>query len=112
MGGSLRPNHLAEEVSWSLIIRPQAEADLAEAFNWYEERRNGLGFEFLTEVRSILRIIGENPLRHPAIYRNARRALTRKFPYKIFYLFEADKVEVIGVVHAKRHPQFWQQRVS
>jgi plasmid stabilization system protein ParE len=99
-------------VSCPLIIRPQAEADLTEAFKWYEERRNGLGFEFLTEARSILRIIGENPLRHPVIYRNVRRALTRKFPYKIFYLFEADKVEVVGVIHAKRHPQIWRQRVS
>ena len=26
-----------------LIIRPEAEADMAEAFDWYEQRRPGLG---------------------------------------------------------------------
>jgi hypothetical protein len=43
-------------VSHILIIRPKAEKDLAEGFNWYEKRRTGLGFEFLDRVGR-LRII-------------------------------------------------------
>jgi hypothetical protein len=30
-----------------LIIRPEAEADIAEAFDWYETRVPGLGSEFV-----------------------------------------------------------------
>jgi hypothetical protein len=30
-----------------LIIRPEAEAEMAEAFDWYEERLSGLGASFL-----------------------------------------------------------------
>ena len=99
-------------MSLSLTIRPEAEADLAAQFDWYEERKRGLGYEFLAEVRAILGEIEENPLRHAAIYRNARRALVRRFPFKVFYLFDGKKVEVIGVIHARRDPQYWQQRVS
>lgn len=98
-------------MSCPFIIRPEAEADLAEGFDWYEERRSGLGEEFLNEVQTRLRKIEENPLRHAVVYRNARQALIRRFPYKVLYLFEGDRVEVLGVVHVKRQPQFWQKRV-
>jgi hypothetical protein len=52
-------------VSCALIIRPEAEADLAEGFDWYEQRRSGLGNEFLNEVNTLLRQIEANPLGHP-----------------------------------------------
>lgn len=111
MGGSLRTHHLATEVSHRLSIRPEAEADMSEAYDWYEERHPGLGHEFLAEVHVALRAIMENPLHHQVLYRNVRRILTRRFPFKVFFHVEAEQVEVIGVVHAKRHPRVWQKRV-
>lgn len=99
-------------MSHFLIIRPEAEADLAEGFNWYEERRAGLGFEFLERVRLVLAKIEENPLRYSVAYQNVRLALVGRFPYKALYLVEDAQAEVIGVVHVKRSPQFWQKRVS
>jgi hypothetical protein len=30
-----------------LILAPDAEQDIAQAYGWYEERRTGLGEEFL-----------------------------------------------------------------
>lgn len=94
-----------------LVIRPEAEADLTEQFDWYEGRKQGLGYDFLAEVRSVLRSIEENPMRHSQIYRTDRRALVRRFPFKVFYLFETGRVEVIGVIHARQDPRRWQQRV-
>ena len=37
-------------MSFSLTISPEAEQDLAEARDWYEEKRIGLGGEFLLAV--------------------------------------------------------------
>jgi toxin ParE1/3/4 len=51
-------------VSCKIIIRPEAEADMAEQFDWYEGRKKGLGYDFLAEIRSVLGQIEENPLRH------------------------------------------------
>jgi hypothetical protein len=65
VGRSLRSHHRAQDVSCALIIRPEAEADLAEGFDWYEQRRSGLGNEFLNEVNTRLRQIEANPLGHP-----------------------------------------------
>ena len=85
---------------------------MAEQFGWYEARRKGLGYDFLAEVRAVFRQIEENPLRHAEAYRKTRRALVRRFPFKVFYLFDGQRVEVIGVIHARRDPQHWQQRAS
>jgi plasmid stabilization system protein ParE len=37
-----------------LIVRPEAEADIAEAAVWYESREPGLGLNLLSEVRSAI----------------------------------------------------------
>ena len=37
-----------------LLIAPEAERDIAEAYIWYEGRRSGLGEEFLTSVDACL----------------------------------------------------------
>jgi hypothetical protein len=54
-------------VTASLIVQPEAEADLGEAFHWYEGHRVGLGHEFLEEVSHTLARIAEQPLRYPVI---------------------------------------------
>lgn len=84
---------------------------MAEAFDWYEQRRPGLGHEFLEVIGTVLKAITENPLLHRVVYRDVRRALPRRFPYKVLYVTQADEVQVVGVVHAKRHPRVWQRRV-
>jgi hypothetical protein len=39
-------------VKHPLIIRPQAEADLRDAQQWYDSQRPGLGDELLNEIGS------------------------------------------------------------
>lgn len=44
------------------------------------------------------------------IYRELRRALTRRFPYGVFYIVEETKIIVFAVFHAKRDPALWKER--
>jgi toxin ParE1/3/4 len=94
-------------VNWHVIIRPNAEADLQEACSWYESQRAGLGDEFLDEVRRAVGLLETDPERRPLYYRDFRRLLTRRFPYKLFYRIEGDRVIVFRILHAKRKHQ-WQ----
>jgi hypothetical protein len=34
-------------MKYKVIISPEAEVDLKEAFSWYEDKRTGLGYDFL-----------------------------------------------------------------
>jgi len=93
-------------VKWRVLIRSRAEADLREARRWYEEQRRGLGNEMVAAVRQAIRSLEEDPERRPYYYREFRRLLTRRFPYKVFYLVERDRVVVFRILHAKQdHPR-------
>lgn len=45
----------------SILIRPEAEADIEEAFHWYERQRDGLGSDLLLCVEEGLEKIRKNP---------------------------------------------------
>lgn len=71
-----------------LIIRPEAEAELADAFDWYERRVPGLGEHFLAVVNAALDSVQSHPLQHPIVYKTVHRALTRRFPYQVLFVAE------------------------
>src|ERR1039458_4172702 len=51
-----------------LVIAPEAELDIADAYAWYQHRRAGLGEEFLSSVDACLECIGVDlvcTLSHP-----------------------------------------------
>jgi plasmid stabilization system protein ParE len=89
-------------VNWRVIIRPNAEADVREAWLWYESQRPGLGDELLTEVHAAIRRLESDPECRPFYYRDFRRLLARRFPYKLFYRVEGDSIIVFRILHAKR----------
>jgi hypothetical protein len=64
-----------------LILAPEAEQDIAEAYAWYEARRVGLGEDFLTSVDACLQAIRRTPEACAAVHEGYRRGLLRRFPY-------------------------------
>ena len=91
-------------------VRPEAEADLADAYHWYEESRQGLGARFLKAVRSSLRAIASHPEAYPTIHLGIRRLLLRRFPYGLFYHVTEEEVVVLACFHIARDPKAWQDR--
>lgn len=90
---------------WRVSIRPAAKADLDRAWSWYEDRCAGLGDEFLLAVAGTLARLEAAPENFPLYYRGFRRALTRRFPYKLFFRIKGDAVVVCRVLHgAQDHP--------
>ena len=94
-----------------VIVRAEAEADLAEAYQWYEQQVRDLGGEFLLCVDAVMASIERNPQLYPVVYKGIiRRALMRRFPYGVFFVEGERSVSVIAVTHAKRNPRVWQNR--
>jgi toxin ParE1/3/4 len=90
-----------------LILRPEAEFDLAEAFGWYEDRQPGLGAEWMQAVDATLTFVRENPNACPTVLAEVRRALVHRFPYAVFYVVEEVRVVVLSVLHVRRDPKHW-----
>jgi toxin ParE1/3/4 len=89
------------------LIRPQAEADLAEAYRWYEGQREGLGADFALCIEETLDKIRRSPEIYPKVYRHLRRAFVRRFPYGVFYVMREETIAILGVLHGSRDPKRW-----
>ena len=95
-----------------LILAPEAEQDVAEAYAWYEGRRPGLGEEFLSCVDARIEAICRTPRMHAVVHENYRRGLVRRFPYAVFYETGQGTVTVYAVFHTSRDPQKWRERIA
>ena len=94
-----------------LVIAPEAELDIAEAYVWYEGRRAGLGEEFLSSVDACLESIRRRPEMYHVVHESYRRALIRRFPYAVFYEPSEATVTIYAVFHTSRDPDKWRQRL-
>jgi len=101
-----------------LELHPEARAELRSAALWYDERRTGLGDEFIAEVAAALDRIGDAPESYPAWpgTRAAgpliRKATIQRFPYVIAFEKHEHHVLVLAVAHAKRRPLYWLTRAK
>jgi len=92
-----------------VVFRPQAEDEVLEARQWYEERRVGLGREFGQAVDGIVQRIATNPLSFPRVHNETRRAVLSRFPYAIYFRVADDTVVVLAV-HGRQQPARWKHR--
>lgn len=97
-------------MSLRLVVRPEAESDIASAAQWYEQRRPGLSLDFRSALDRTLSSILEAPELYARVYRDLRRALLRRFPYGVFYLRRAEVIIVLAVLHTSRNPKLWRTR--
>ena len=94
-----------------LVVAPEAELDITEAYVWYESRRAGLGEEFLSSVDACMERIRRQPAIYPRVHEEYRRALIRRFPYAIFFESAETAVTVCAVFHTSRDPEKWRLRL-
>ncbi len=95
---------------YRLISEPPADLDVEAAFDWYENERDGLGLEFLDELRAAYNRIAGGPLKYQELRSGIRRALLKRFPYAVYFAIEDDVVVVVAVLRASRDPAEWQRR--
>ena len=100
-------------MSYSIIIFRKAQSDILKAQTWYENESPGLGDRFWDVIYQTFLRIAEHPSRYTPAGKDARMALVKRFPYKIFFTTnEAMKrIEIVAVIHNKRHPRVWKRRL-
>lgn len=96
---------------------PRASIEFEEAALWYEERRRGLGREFIAEVRSVIDQLAQFPSAGSPVERadsslDIRRVQVRRFPYQVVYIMAGDDVVVIAVAHERRRSGYWADRAE
>lgn len=88
-----------------------AEIEFYEAIAFYNLRRDGLGFEFKDEVKATIDRIKESPESWAPLSKRTRRCQTNRFPYGIIYQIRQETILIVSVMHLKRHPKTWRERL-
>ena len=98
-----------------LIFTNESQQDLKEGFTWYEEKRVGLGIDFMLAIEATIRIIQRNPLTYskaPTHIPNIRRAIVFKFSYLIVYTIVQQSVIILSIVSSKQDTAVWKTRIG
>ena|ERR1039457_7206045 len=89
-----------------------AESELIESAKFYEARREFLGDGFLDLIEETLAKIQANPdLGKPGKFAT-RSWKVRRFPFRIVYLEQLERVWIVAVAHLSRKPNYWLDRLE
>lgn len=96
----------------TLLVRPEARADILAAMLWYEKHEEKLGGDFITEMDAVFDRIAKGPKHYRITYRGFRRALVRRLPYAVYFLDEGEKIIIFAVLHQNRQQDALDERID
>jgi plasmid stabilization system protein ParE len=96
----------------AVVFLPPAQEEMTEAARYYQTQSMGLGTEFLAEVERTISAIASHPKAAPKVKQDIRRRLLKRFPFGILYVPTADEIVVLAVMHLRRRPGYWQDRLG
>ncbi len=101
-------------MQYNIIILPESEFDLDFAMAWYEEKRVGLGVEFLFEFEDVLLNIKQNPFLFQKFILHFHKAYLKKFPYAVYFSINKKdiNVSIYAVLHNYRNPELFKRRIE
>jgi plasmid stabilization system protein ParE len=97
-------------VSYPLEFHPAVRKEIKDAHSWYEQKRPGLGTDFLDGVQRVLMEVTANPRQYGFADADVREAALTRFPYAVYYRVLGDRIRVLAVFHTSRDPSKWQSR--
>jgi len=95
-----------------LEILDLAKEDLVDGFRFYERQEPGVGRYFLqnlyADIESLMIFGGI----HPKPYRKFHRALSKRFPFAIYYTVEDGIVKIRSIVDCRRNPSWIREHLK
>jgi plasmid stabilization system protein ParE len=98
--------------SGDVIFHPRALDEVADAANYYEAERPGMGIELREKIRATAARIVAFPHAAP-MWRdepNHRIARVGRFPYRLPYKVKRDSIRILALAHLRRRSGYWLER--
>jgi plasmid stabilization system protein ParE len=73
-------------------------------FDWYRKRNEGAALGFAAAVDEAIAEILADTGRFPAVHGGCRHCTLHRYPFRIVFRDETDRVVIVAVAHAKRRP--------
>jgi toxin ParE1/3/4 len=93
-------------MTYQLILLPLAEIEIFESAKYYEDKKEGLGFEFLDELEETKIKLIKHPHHYSYISseKNLRSLTLSHFPFLLIFEIVDNRVIINSVRHDKRKP--------
>jgi toxin ParE1/3/4 len=92
-------------MAFKIEIRPLAAIEIIEACeDWYELQREGLGTEFLTELKIFYLALQRNPGTYSYYHKSVRQGTLDRFPYTVVYENFDDVIVIYSVFMYRQNP--------
>ena len=91
----------------SYDLTHQSLRDLSAARDYYDQANVELGNRFIDAVLAAIAFARERPEACPVVRGSVRAVRCRKFPYRVYFETEPDRVVVLAVYHTARNPYRW-----
>lgn len=91
-------------MNFRVVVEADAKLDSLDAVAYYDGEQPGLGGEYLDDIEAILARIEENPLQFPIVDADFRRAMSRRFPYFVYFRVTGVVARVRAILHQHRGP--------
>lgn len=95
---------------FTIVVLPDAEADVRAGFLWYFERSPLAADAFRIEVFEAIDGLTETAADWPKDDDGTHRYHLKHFPYTVMYDIAGTKVTVLAVAHQRRYPGYWRKR--
>lgn len=90
-----------------IVLLAGAKADFDAAFDWYAARSESAAIRFSDEIQGSLDRVARDPERFARLDAVNRQARVRRFPYRVIFQVEDDRVTVVAFAHHSRRPDYW-----
>jgi plasmid stabilization system protein ParE len=89
---------------------PSARRDFDQSFDWYAERSSIAAERFSNAIDAASNRIAASPEQFALVDRLHRECIVKRFPFRIIYRIESNRILIVAVAHAKRRPDYWKHR--
>ena len=98
---------MENNTKFSIILSSRAQKEVDKAWEWYEDKQEGLGDRFIKNLISRLQLIKTYPERYPTRYKSYKEAIVPVFPFLIIYRINRRKylVRIVSIFHTSLNPK-------
>lgn len=95
-----------------VVISTLAEMQIARAALDYDKKCQGLGLEFLDEVRASVGQISLHPHAWRRLGASSRRIMLNRFPWGLIYRVANGECRVNALIHLHSDPESWDELLN
>jgi plasmid stabilization system protein ParE len=95
-----------------VVYHRLAANELWKSADFYEKRRPFWGDVFVAAVEVTWAIAQKHPLLGRPEAHGARSLRVKRFPFRVVYLDQSDRLWIVAVAHQSRRPGYWTRRLQ